>query len=179
MRGHSIAVAIAAASVAASIAVAAAAASGGHSGREAPERTRGEADGPDGRGAGAGTVDPAYAKECGACHLAYPPSLLPRESWRRLMAGLERHFGQNAELDEATRARLEGWLVDRAPPDRPGQGKPPLRVTERKWFLHEHGDVPKDAASRPAIRTLANCGACHPGAARWDFEGDRVMIPGR
>ena len=39
------------------------------------------------------------------------PGCCPPASWRRTMAGLERHFGQNAELDAETGASLEGWLV--------------------------------------------------------------------
>jgi mono/diheme cytochrome c family protein len=55
-----------------------------------------------------------YRKECGACHVAYPPGLLPAASWRRTLAGLDRHFGQSAELDAAEAAALERWLVARA-----------------------------------------------------------------
>ena len=47
-------------------------------------------------------VPEAYATECGACHLAYPPALLPARSWQRLMAGLDTHFGSDASLDAAT-----------------------------------------------------------------------------
>ena len=41
-------------------------------------------------------VPPAYTQECGSCHLAYPPGLLPALSWQRLMGGLDRHFGTDA-----------------------------------------------------------------------------------
>lgn len=121
-----------------------------------------------------GAVDPAYAKECGACHLAYPPRLLPADSWRRMMAGLGTHFGQDAGLDEPLRARLEGWLVERAGPARAGA---PQRITELAWFRDEHRKVPSAVVARPAVASLANCAACHQGAARWDFDEDRVRIP--
>ena len=42
---------------------------------------------------------PAYVRECGDCHVAYPPGLLPATSWRRLMAGLDRHYGSDASLE--------------------------------------------------------------------------------
>jgi hypothetical protein len=123
-------------------------------------------------------LDPVYAKECGACHLAYPPSLLPRESWRQVMAGLDHHFGQNAELDEATRARLERALVARAPDVRSGRGEKSLRITGQGWFVDAHHEVPRDVTARASVRSMANCAACHPGAAHWDFDEDRVRIPG-
>lgn len=126
----------------------------------------------------AGPIDPIYAKECGACHVPYPPGLLPSASWRRIMADLERHFGQDAELEPGVRSGLERWLVDRGAPEGPAGGTP-LRITELGWFRREHREVPRGAAARPSIGSMANCAACHPRAAAWDFDEDRVRIPAR
>jgi hypothetical protein len=41
----------------------------------------------------------SFKTECGSCHLAYPPALLGAADWRRVMAGLDRHYGDNAALD--------------------------------------------------------------------------------
>jgi hypothetical protein len=173
--------------VAAALAVVARAAAGEHArrpGGEARERL-GEQEGEEGeeeaeRGPGAAAsragpaVDPTYAKECGACHLAYPPSLLPAASWRKVMSGLDRHFGQNAELDEATRSRLERWLVDQAGTARGGEA--PLRISEASWFRREHrGASARVGKGRPAA-SFADCAACHSGAARWAFDGDGATI---
>jgi hypothetical protein len=162
MRGRIIA--IAAAALAAAVTTGGAAA-GEH--RHDGDRDRG-------RYRPAGAISPAYAKECGACHVAYPPKLLSAASWRRVLAGLDRHFGQNAELEPEVRADLEAWLVERAGTDRGGA---PLRVTETAHFVREHDEVPASAIARPTVRSLANCAACHPGAERWDFDEDRVKIP--
>ena len=40
----------------------------------------------------------AWKAECGSCHAAYPPGLLPAPSWRAVMAGLDRHFGTDATI---------------------------------------------------------------------------------
>jgi hypothetical protein len=94
-----------------------------------------------------------------------------------MMGELERHFGQDAELEPEVRVQLERWLVERAGrPPRTGDPAP-LRITERSWFRKEHRKAAAQAAGRPSIRSLANCAACHPGAERWDFEEDRVKIP--
>lgn len=169
--------ALAAAALLSTLTLTAAASEGRHGEGEGEEASERRSDsGGHGRRAGPGDLDPAYAKECGACHLAFPPSMLPAASWRRMMGELDRHFGQNAELDDATRARLEGWLVARAGGD-PRGGGAPQRITALPWFVKEHRKVPADAVARPAIRSLANCAACHQGAAQWDFEEDRVRIP--
>ena len=117
---------------------------------------------------------PLYAKECGSCHLAYPPHLLPAQSWTKVMAGLDKHFGANAELDAESRATIERWLVERARKSLVDGA--PLRATELPWFARKHRKV-KDAVSRPSIKSLANCAACHTGADSWDFDEDGVRIP--
>lgn len=123
-------------------------------------------------------IDAVYAKECGACHVAFPPRLLPAASWRKIVAGLDRHFGQDAALEPEVRARVEGWLVENA--GRPlRDGAAPQRITELGWFRHEHRELPRGAIARPSVRSMANCAACHSGAERWDFDEDRVMIPRR
>jgi hypothetical protein len=123
-----------------------------------------------------GSVDPTYVKECGACHVAYPPAMLPATAWRSILSGLDRHFGQNAELGPEVRAQLESFAVSSAGPDGHGTGSS-MRITEQDWFRDEHDDVPQGAVARPEIRTMANCSACHPGAESWDFDDDRVKIP--
>jgi len=133
----------------------------------APERARTRA----------GAADPLYAKECGSCHVAFPPHMLPAASWKKMMAGLDRHFGQNAELDPDVRATIEGWLVERAGTGRRMESGEPLRITELGWFRRKHREVPAGAATRPEVKSMANCTACHPGAERWDFDEDRVKIP--
>ncbi|MFO0581965.1 MAG: diheme cytochrome c [Anaeromyxobacter sp.] len=145
-----------------------------HEGREARGRSERA-----GRGAtaSAAAIDPTYAKECGACHLAYPPSLLPAAGWRGVMAGLDRHFGVDAALDEPARARVEAWLVAGAGPDRGAAVGDPSRISGQRWFVREHREVPAGAIARPAIKSWANCQACHAGAAGWDFDEDRVKIP--
>jgi len=172
--------ALAAALIAAGITLTAAASDHGRRGREEDrdhdgrEEHEGRAPAP---GLAATGPDATYAKECGACHLAFQPSHLPASGWRGVMAGLDRHFGQDAALDEATRARLEGWLVERAGREPAAPAADPLRITGQRWFVREHREVPAGAASRKAVGSMANCTACHAGAARWDFDEDRVKIP--
>ena len=36
-------------------------------------------------------ADPLVKEECGSCHLAFAPSMLPASSWQRMMADLVKH----------------------------------------------------------------------------------------
>jgi cytochrome b len=125
------------------------------------------------------TPAPAYARACGACHVPYPPRFLPAASWRRILAGLDHHFGgQDVQLAPEERAAVERFVLEEAAPDREGP-PPPLRITEQRWFRHEHDEVPEGTVARPSIGSMSSCAACHRGARSWDFDEDRVKIPAR
>ena len=47
--------------------------------------------------------NPTFKEECGACHFAYQPELLPSGSWGKILSGLEDHFGEVIELDPESR----------------------------------------------------------------------------
>ena len=60
----------------------------------------------------AAVSNPQYSEECGSCHMAYPPGLLPAQSWQKLMGGLADHFGDNAELDAGLHNQIAQYLTD-------------------------------------------------------------------
>lgn len=52
-----------------------------------------------------------YTEECGSCHFAYQPGLLPEKSWVKIMGDLENHFDENAELDAGIQKELTQYLT--------------------------------------------------------------------
>lgn len=119
-----------------------------------------------------------WKSECGACHVAYPPGLLPAESWRAIMSGLDKHFGSNAGLDAASASEITAFLVKNARKDgRGSSGEPLLRITETRWFKSEHSEVAARHWNSPKVKSRANCGACHTTADSGDFSEDKVKIP--
>jgi hypothetical protein len=121
---------------------------------------------------------PKYQQECGACHVAYPPGLLPAASWERLMQNLPRHFGTDASLDPATVAELSKWLAVHAATTRRFIAEPPQdRITRSDWFARKHREVPADTWKRVAVKSPANCAACHTRADQGDFDEHAVRIP--
>jgi hypothetical protein len=121
---------------------------------------------------------PTYRQECGSCHVAYPPDLLPAESWRRLMTGLPRHFGVDASLDETPAKAISNWLVEHAGIRKRMRGAPPDdRITRSAWFARMHDEVAPAVWKRPGVKSAANCGACHAQADQGDFNEHNVRIP--
>jgi hypothetical protein len=121
---------------------------------------------------------PKYQQECAACHLAYPPGLLPAASWQRLMTTLPHHFGTDASLDPATVKQLATWLTANAGTERRVREAPPQdRITRSAWFIRQHDEVPAATWKRPAIKSASNCMACHTQADRGNFDEDFVRIP--
>ena len=125
-----------------------------------------------------GQVNVKWQQECSSCHIAYAPGLLPAESWRRVMAGLDKHFGTDASLTPAESKEISDFLV-RNGTNRWSGAASPLRITETSGFLREHrGDeVPAGAFKRASVKSAANCQACHSGAAKGDFNERGVRIP--
>lgn len=120
-------------------------------------------------------TDKTTAAECSACHMAYPPAFLPKRSWQKIMSDLANHFGEDASLDASTARHIEKYLVANSPRDIRGvkSGETPMRITELRWFAHEHGRrTRKRAETNPNIGSLSNCTACHRGAERGYFEDD-------
>jgi len=121
---------------------------------------------------------PQYRQECAACHVAYPPGLLPAASWRRVMDNLPRHYGADASLDAATVKELSAWLAANAGTYKRVREQPPEdRITRSAWFVRKHGEVPARAWALPAVKSSANCIACHSQADQGDFNERSIHIP--
>ncbi|WP_420024545.1 cytochrome b/b6 domain-containing protein (plasmid) [Cereibacter azotoformans] len=130
--------------------------------------------------------DPATRAECSACHMAYHPSLLPAASWRALMAGLPDHFGEDASLDPATAAEIEGWLVahaaesaDTLPAHVFARVAPeaPFAISESPSWTRLHGDLTDALFQRASIKSRSNCVACHADAETGLFSPFSIHVP--
>lgn len=130
-----------------------------------------------------------YVDECGSCHTAYAPGLLPARSWKKMMRELDHHFGDDASLDEAQRAAIEKALVGLAA-DTPGGTRlmhriaggigphdAPQRISGSPFFKYMHDEVPASFWKRPKIGGPANCIACHPRANEGRYFEREVVIP--
>lgn len=121
---------------------------------------------------------PTYQQECSSCHVAYPAGMLPAASWQRLMSNLPRHYGTDASLDPPTVQQLSAWLTAHGGTYRRVREVPPEdRITRSAWFGRKHDDVSPSTWKRPAIKSAANCSACHTRADQGEFNEHDVRIP--
>ena len=120
-------------------------------------------------------ADTLVLEECGSCHMAFAPSMLPASSWTRMMGNLKNHFGDDATVDADLAAKITTYLVANAA-DTGGQrysaklvsgvsaANAPLRITELPKWVREHRKVPDWEWKHKDVRTKANCTACHTEA---------------
>lgn len=125
----------------------------------------------------AAPTDGRWLTECGSCHVAYPPRLLPARSWSAIVDGLEKHFGSDVSLDASTAAGIRAFLMTNAGRDASPAGTPPLRITQTRWFAHEHGKLDAAVWKGEKVGSAANCGACHRDADTGRFSEHDVRIP--
>ncbi len=121
--------------------------------------------------------DPQWQAECSSCHVAYPPRLLPAESWRIVMAGLGRHYGADASVEPQTAAGIERFLAANAGRKRAPAGNEP-RITQTAWFHKEHREVPAATWQSAAVKSASNCAACHRHADTGDYSERTLRVPG-
>ena len=125
--------------------------------------------------------DAVVKAECGSCHLAFSPAMLPASSWKRMMGELPNHFGEDASVDAATAATIEAYLTANAA-DTGGRtfsrkllrgvsaASAPQRITELPKWISEHREVsPREWTSKD-VRSKSNCVACHRDAERGFYE---------
>lgn len=128
--------------------------------------------------------DPLTLKECSACHIAYPPGLLPARSWRAITANLKDHFGENAELAPEEAKAIGDYLAANAADASGGRSKvmrdlkidvTPLRISETPWWARKHerkNRTSPQAMARAGAKFKGDCKACHAGAAKGIFDDD-------
>lgn len=128
-------------------------------------------------------VSDAYLRECGACHDAFHPSLLPRVSWHSLMAGLKAHFGEDASLPPDAVAEIGGYLATyaaeawdteagrRIAAVSPGA---PLRITASPHWQRKHHRLPAADFAAAAVKSKSHCSACHADADSGRFADQAI-----
>jgi len=132
--------------------------------------------------------EPLWREECGACHLAFHPNLLPTRSWTLLMARQGQHFGTDLALDAPTTAAILAFLQRNSSENSPTEaafkinrsippGVIPVRITDTPYWVEKHRGIPATDWQLPKVKGKSNCGGCHVDAAAGTFEDAAMEIP--
>lgn len=130
-----------------------------------------------------------YNKECGSCHMAYQPGLLPPRAWAQIMtpAALKDHYGDDASLSEDLRQEISAVLGgDSANLGLQGDtggsasaGTLP-RISATSYFKREHDEIPlRLVKGNPEVGSFSKCNACHRRAPEGDYNERNIDIPGQ
>ncbi len=129
-----------------------------------------------------------WREECGSCHVAYYPALLPSRSWVRVMNEQSTHFGTDLALDNATRQTILEFLIANAAEkhiteagykiDRSLQSHAvPLRITDTPYWRKKHADIQESVWRLPTVKSKANCDACHLDTKAGTFDDGAMQLP--
>lgn len=126
---------------------------------------------------------PSFQAECASCHVAFPPQLMVADDWRRVMRSLDKHYGDNASLDEKTRQILEDFhvrhagMASKVGAGRTARAGEPPRLTQTDWFQREHRKVSAADWKAAKVKTPANCAACHTKATEGSYREREIVMP--
>ncbi len=131
-----------------------------------------------------------YINECGACHFAYQPGLLPQNSWVNLMNNLENHFGVDASLLEEDLLTLTNYLKENSAEKNMNYKRSrkivysiqrlnayPIAITKIPYFKKEHDEIPSKLIKQNKVKGLFNCTACHTTAKKGIYSERDILIP--
>ncbi|MBL7177057.1 MAG: diheme cytochrome c [Desulfobacteraceae bacterium] len=131
--------------------------------------------------------NPTYIEECGACHFAYQPELLPSGSWGKILSGLEDHYGEAIELDTESKKVIAEYLKANAAEHSSAKravkimrslgSQTPLRITQIYYIQEKHHKIQTEVFKRESVGSLSNCSACHTTAEKGIYDDDYAVIP--
>ena len=129
-----------------------------------------------------------WEAECGECHLAFHPTLLPARSWRRMMEQQAEHFGDDLAYDEETISEITEFLVTNAAESGLTEaahkikrsvpaGETPLGITATQYWKRKHEEINEKYWKASSVKSKANCTACHLDAKSGWFEDSNMRLP--
>lgn len=128
-----------------------------------------------------------YKTNCGSCHFAYQPGLLPVRSWMKIIDTPGGHPGGDLSLDNTAKGVIKKYLdqnsADKSQAKRSRKilasigSDTPTRISEIPYIREKHHKIKQEVFLRKTIGSRGNCIACHKTAETGDYDDDNVTIP--
>jgi len=129
-----------------------------------------------------------WQEECGACHLAFQPGLLPTRSWNKLLTQQHQHFGEDLYLEDSTLKQLNEFAAANSANkeltelarkimdwDKPSVTL--LRITQTGYWQKKHGEIAPEIWKQSNVNGKGQCASCHSDAKQGWFEDSKMKIP--
>ncbi len=127
---------------------------------------------------------PLFVNECASCHTLYPPSLLPKQSWSKLMGDLSNHFGDDASLEPADHRSILGYLLEHSAEGSKQemsvkmmqtlQNRDIIAITQTPFWKRTHRHIPTEVFQSDPVKSRANCKACHSDVEQGLIEDNAI-----
>ena len=130
-----------------------------------------------------------YIKECGSCHFAYQPGLLPSSSWNKIMSNLGNHYNNDASISATNLQILTKYLNDNSAEKNMqykrsnrivsslAKNQIPDSISTTPYMIKKHKDIKKDLITQNEVKGLFNCMACHKTADKGIYGERDINIP--
>ena len=118
--------------------------------------------------------NPIFVEQCGDCHKIYPPFLLPKASWGKVMRDLDNHFGEEiteANITKSQQSTIKAFLYANSAETSTRESavkimkslekRRPKAITKTPYWRETHKDIPRSAFKTKKIKDKSNCTACH------------------
>lgn len=114
---------------------------------------------------------PLFVNECASCHTLYPPSLLPKQSWVKLMGDLSNHFGDDASLESSDNRSILKYLLEHSAEASKQEmsvkimqtlkNRDIIAITQTPFWKQTHQEIAPEVFQSGLVKSRANCKACH------------------
>lgn len=129
-------------------------------------------------------IPEVWKSECGECHMAFPPSLLPSRSWDYLLKNADNHFGEvltfkNETLEAlrktfANHSAEEEWTESAHKINRSlKKDQVPLRISDTPYWFKKHAEI-KPETWNNLDTAKARCEKCHSDAYEGIFDDSAI-----
>ncbi|MAC82760.1 MAG: hypothetical protein CL624_01360 [Arcobacter sp.] len=125
-----------------------------------------------------------FVSECAACHTLYPPNLLPKRSWIKLMSDLENHFGDDASLEKEDYSLILSFLVENSAETSTMEAsvkildsiknKDIIAISQTIFWKKRHNEIDSSIFEDNKIKSKANCKACHTDIEKGLIEDENI-----
>ncbi len=134
-------------------------------------------------------TDKLYIEECASCHFGYQAGLLPSRSWKKVMSGLDDHFGTDASLEPEDNQKILKYLVNNSAEkftnykrskrinNSISRYSTPIAITKTPYMIKKHKQIPIKLIKQKEVSSLANCKTCHTTADKGIYRERDILIP--